>query len=64
MPRAVLQALSASTSAPVFAQYDQYLGSGIVGGPMFSMRLAGRKMGRVVLDCLQGRFAVDRKSVV
>lgn len=56
VPKAVLQALSASTSAPVFAQYDQYLGSGIVGGPMFSMRQAGRKMGRVVLDCLQGRF--------
>lgn len=64
VPKAVLQALAASTSAPIFGQYDMYLGNGAVGGPLLSMRLQGKKAGEAALSCLRGHCPDETREAV
>ncbi len=56
IPRAVLQSLAAHTEAPIFGPYEMYMGSGIVGGPLISLRLQGKKAAEVALRLLQGQL--------
>lgn len=57
VPRNVINSLSAYTTLPVWGPYDSYFGSGIVGGPMLSMRLQGEHAGRIALRILSGQSA-------
>ena len=54
IPRAVLQSLVAQTAAPVFGPYEMYMGNGIVGGPLISLRLQGKRAGEAALMLLRG----------
>ncbi len=54
IPRAVLQSLVAQTTAPVFGPYEMYMGNGIVGGPLISLRLQGKRAGEAALLLLRG----------
>jgi len=54
VPKNVISSISDYTDAPIFGVYDSYLGSGIVGGPMTSMRLQGEKAARIALRFLSG----------
>ena len=55
VPKAVLQSLAAHTEAPIFGPYEMYMGNGIVGGPLISLRLQGKKAAEVALRQLQGK---------
>lgn len=55
VPKLVLQALATSTSTPIFGPYDTYIGNGIVGGPLVSLRLQAKAAGKVTLRLLQGQ---------
>ena len=56
IPRAVLQSLAAHTEAPIFGPYEMYMGSGIVGGPLLSLRLQGKKAAETALQLLLGQL--------
>ena len=56
IPRAVLQSLAAHTEAPIFGPYEMYMGSGIVGGPLLSLRLQGKKAAGTALQLLLGQL--------
>lgn len=55
VPKLVLEALATSTHTPIFRPYDTYMGKGIVGGPLISLRLQGNEAGRIALRLLQGQ---------
>lgn len=55
VPRSVLQSLAAHAEAPIFGPYEMYMGSGIVGGPLISLLLQGKKAAEVALRLLQGQ---------
>lgn len=55
VPKLVLQALASSTSTPIFGPYDTYIGNGIIGGPLISLRLQAKEAGKVALGLLQGQ---------
>lgn len=55
VPRDVISSLSAYTKSPIWGLYDSYFGSGIVGGPMLSMRQQGEHAGRIALRILSGQ---------
>lgn len=59
VPRAVLQSLVAHTEAPIFGPYEMYMGNGIVGGPLISLRLQGKKAAELALRLLQGQSPKD-----
>ncbi len=55
VPKLVLEALATSTQTPIFGPYDTYMGNGIVGGPLISLRLQGTEAGRIAVQLLQGQ---------
>ena len=55
----VLPKLRAATSAPIFSYVDNYLGQGIVGGPMMSSEELGRRMAEAAIRILGGETAGD-----
>lgn len=59
VPRSVLQSLAAHAEAPIFGPYEMYMGSGIVGGPLISLRLQGKKAAEGALRLLQGQTPQD-----
>lgn len=59
VPRSVLQSLAAHTEAPLFGQYEMYMGSGIVGGPLISLRMQGKKAAEIALRLLHGQLPQD-----
>ncbi|UJX39690.1 hypothetical protein K9F62_13295 [Desulfovibrio sp. JY] len=59
VPRNVITSISAYTKSPIWGPYDSYFGSGIVGGPMLSMRLQGEHAGRIALRILSGQSPAD-----
>lgn len=56
-PDAVLNELCRKAPAPVYALYDAYLGSGIVGGKLASGEWQGRAAGRLAARILKGERA-------
>ena len=57
----VLPKLRGATNAPIFSYIDNYLGSGIVGGPMLSSEEVGRRMAQAAVRILSGESPGDLK---
>lgn len=57
----VLPKLRAATNAPIFSYVDNYLGQGIVGGPMMSSEEVGRRMAEAAIRILAGERPADLK---
>ncbi|WP_428563910.1 MAG: ABC transporter substrate binding protein [Solidesulfovibrio sp. DCME] len=57
VPREVIPSLANYSGCPIWGLYDSYFGSGVVGGPMVSMRLQGLAAGKIALRILSGRPA-------
>ena len=57
VPRDVIPSVSNYAGCPIWGIYDSYFGSGIVGGPMVSMRLQGLQAGKIALRVLAGQPA-------
>jgi len=57
----VLPKLRATTTAPIFSYVDNYLGQGIVGGPMMSSEALGRRMAEAAVRILKGEAPADLK---
>ena len=58
----VLSRLHAVANAPIFGQYDYQLGSGIVGGPLLSVRTLSRKTAEIAAQILGGMSPGDIKT--
>jgi len=52
IPRNVLQSIAAHTEAPIFSPYGIFMGSGIVGGTLFSARMQGNRAAEMALRIL------------
>lgn len=59
VPRDVIPSMLNYTKSPIWGMYDSYFGSGIVGGPMVSMRLQGLVAGKIASRVLAGQKAGD-----
>lgn len=59
VPRDVLKSISSQTGHPVFGPYESYMGYGIVGGPLASVKLQGKRAATVALEILKGASAAD-----
>jgi signal transduction histidine kinase len=57
----VLPRLRAVTNAPIFSYVENYLGQGIVGGPMMSTAEVGRRMAEAAVRILKGEVPGDLK---
>jgi hypothetical protein len=57
----VLPRLGAATNAPIFSYVDNYLGQGIVGGPLMSTAELGRRMAEAAVRILNGEVPGDLK---
>jgi signal transduction histidine kinase len=57
----VLPKLRAATNAPIFSYVDNYLGQGVVGGPMMSSEELGRRMAMAAIRILAGEVPADLK---
>ena len=53
-PRETVKAMAAAATAPVYAPFDTFLGTGIVGGYMLSFETMGRQAGQFVNALLDG----------
>ncbi|HEX6851395.1 MAG TPA: ATP-binding protein [Candidatus Polarisedimenticolaceae bacterium] len=54
LPRDAARVVAAASGAPVYAPYNTFLGTGIVGGSMPSFEAMGRQAGRTVNEVLDG----------
>jgi signal transduction histidine kinase len=54
IPRDVLKLISDEGRFPVFGPYESYLGHGIIGGPLTSLRLQGKRAAEVAIQILRG----------
>jgi hypothetical protein len=57
----VLPKLRAATNAPIFGYVDNYLGQGIVGGPLMSSEALGWRMADAAIRILKGEAPADLK---
>lgn len=55
VPKAVLQSIAVHTEAPIFGPYESYMGNGIIGGQLISLRLQGKKAAEMALRILNGQ---------
>ncbi len=55
VPKNVLQSIAAVTDKPIFGPYESYMGYGIVGGPLISLRLEGKMAAEAALRILGGQ---------
>jgi signal transduction histidine kinase len=59
VPRMVLRSIAANTDLPIFGPYESYMGDGIIGGPLVSLRLEGKKAAEMALRILRGQSPGD-----
>jgi len=57
----VLPRLRAATNAPIFSYVENYLGQGIVGGPVMSTAEVGQRMAEAAVRILKGEMPGDLK---
>lgn len=67
VPKNVLQSIAAVSERPIFGPYESYIGHGIVGGPLISLRFEGMKAAEMALRILHGqppksRFFIGRDT--
>jgi signal transduction histidine kinase len=55
----VLPRISAAANAPIFSYVENYLGQGIVGGPLMSTAELGRRMAEATVRILRGEVPGD-----
>ena len=55
----VLRSIAAHTDLPIFGPYESYMGDGIIGGPLVSLRLEGKKAAEMALRILRGQSPGD-----
>jgi signal transduction histidine kinase len=55
VPKNVLQSIAAVTDRPIFGPYESYMGYGIIGGPLISLRLEGKMAAEQALRILGGQ---------
>jgi len=60
-PRDSSAAIVAASRAPVYAPFDTFLGTGVVGGYMSSFNTVGRQIGASVNSLLEGDAATARR---
>ena len=54
LPKEVLVRIAQSSSAPTYSVFENYLGSGMVGGDLVSFRAAGKAAAEMGLEVLRG----------
>ncbi|MFZ1642443.1 MAG: ATP-binding protein [Candidatus Contendobacter sp.] len=54
VPREAARIMAAAAAAPVYAPFDTFMGTGIVGGRMTNFADMGRQAGRIANDLLDG----------
>lgn len=54
VPRAVAAEISAASTRPVFSHYDSLIGTGIVGGSLFSYEAEGSRAAHLARDLMTG----------
>ena len=59
VPREVVRQISSETGHPVFGPYESYMGYGIIGGPLTSLRLQGIRAAEVAIEILKGAKAAE-----
>jgi len=59
VPKAALQSIAVHTEAPIFGAYESYMGNGIIGGQLISLRLQGKKAAEMALRILHGQPPAD-----
>ncbi len=59
IPKEILTHISHASNAPVYGLYDSFLGSGIVGGYLSSVDVAGTKVAQIGLRILRGEEPND-----
>lgn len=59
IPRDVVKLISDQSSFPVFGVYESYMGHGIIGGPLTSLRLQGVKAAEAAVQILRGTSVGD-----
>ena len=64
VPKNVLQSISAVTDSPIFGPYESYMGHGIIGGSLISMRLEGKKAAETALRILHGQSSPGNPSFI
>jgi signal transduction histidine kinase len=64
VPRMVLQSIAAHTELPIFGLYESYMGDGIIGGALISLRLEGKKAAETALRVLRGQPSGDSQLVI
>ena len=52
------------SNAPVFCCFNTLLGTGIVGGSMYSFEADGRQIGRMALDILTGKHLLNDQATI
>ncbi|HEY2531198.1 MAG TPA: ATP-binding protein [Xanthobacteraceae bacterium] len=57
----VLPKLRAATNAPIFSYVDNYLGQGIIGGPLMSSEEQGRRIAEAAVRILRGEVPAELK---
>lgn len=60
IPKNVLQSIVAVSDYPVFGPYESYLGHGIVGGPLISLRFEGIQAAELALQMLRGQTTMQK----
>ncbi|KGO34941.1 hypothetical protein JT06_05400 [Desulfobulbus sp. Tol-SR] len=64
VPRMVLRSIAAHTDLPIFGLYESYMGDGIIGGPLVSLRLEGKKAAEMARRVLAGQPPGDPPFIV
>ena len=64
VPRMVLRSIAAHTDLPIFGLYESYMGDGIIGGPLISLRLEGKKAAEMARRVLAGQPPGDPPFIV
>lgn len=59
IPKEILTPISHASNAPLYGLWDSFLGSGIVGGYLSSVEVAGAKIGKMGLRILHGEKPKD-----
>ena len=64
VPRQVLQAISAVSTAPVYGLFETYVGSGVAAGNMEFYEDRGQMVGQLVRDALAGQAPAAGRAVL
>ena len=64
VPRMVLRSIAVHTDLPIFGLYESYMGDGIIGGPLVSLRLEGKKAAEMARRVLAGQPPGDPPFIV